>query len=107
MQVYTKILLGMVIDVLLGAAGVPGAGMITLMMVLTTAGIPPSGLALTLGVDRLLDMFRSAVNVTGDLAVAAVLDTREAVHVKLDAQDIRIAAVARAGNEYPQRRAEE
>ena len=61
----------------IGAAGVPGAGMITLMMVLTTAGIPPSGLALILGVDRLLDMFRSAVNVTGDLTVAAVLDAHE------------------------------
>jgi len=61
----------------IGAAGVPGAGMITLMMVLTTAGIPPSGLALILGVDRLLDMFRSSVNVTGDLAVTAVLDAHE------------------------------
>ena len=61
----------------IGAAGVPGAGMITLMMVLTTVGIPPSGLALILGVDRLLDMFRSAVNVTGDLAVATVLDAYE------------------------------
>jgi len=49
-----------------GAAGVPGAGMITLAMVLTAIGVPTEGLALVLGVDRLLDMFRTAVNITGD-----------------------------------------
>ncbi len=60
-----------------GAAGVPGAGMITLAMVLTSAGIPAVGVALILGVDRLLDMFRSAVNVTGDLAVTCVMASSE------------------------------
>ncbi len=49
-----------------GAAGVPGAGMVTLAMVLTQIGVPTEGLALILGLDRLLDMFRSATNVTGD-----------------------------------------
>jgi Na+/H+-dicarboxylate symporter len=49
-----------------GAAGVPGAGMITLAMVLTAVGVPTEGLALILGVDRLLDMFRSATNIVGD-----------------------------------------
>lgn len=61
----------------IGAAGVPGAGMITLALVLTTAGIPELGLALILGIDRLLDMFRTTVNVTGDLAVAALVARRE------------------------------
>lgn len=61
----------------IGAAGVPGAGMITLAMVLTSAGIPTVGVALILGVDRILDMFRTAVNVTGDLAVTAVMATAE------------------------------
>jgi Na+/H+-dicarboxylate symporter len=60
-----------------GAAGVPGAGMITLAMVLTASGIPTVGVALILGVDRLLDMFRSAVNVTGDLAVTTVMAVTE------------------------------
>lgn len=60
-----------------GAAGVPGAGMVTLAMVLTAAGIPQVGLALILGIDRLLDMFRTAVNVTGDLAVAAAMAVGE------------------------------
>ena len=61
----------------IGAAGVPGAGMITLAMVLTAAGIPTVGVALILGVDRLLDMFRTAVNVTGDLAVTSVMAVSE------------------------------
>ena len=61
----------------IGAAGVPGAGMVTLAMVLTTAGIPELGLALILGMDRLLDMFRTTVNVTGDLAVTAVMAVGE------------------------------
>ena len=55
----------------IGAAGVPGAGMITLTMVLTTIGVPLEGLALVLGVDRLLDMFRTTVNVIGDSTVTA------------------------------------
>jgi Na+/H+-dicarboxylate symporter len=61
----------------IGAAGVPGAGMITLAMVLTSAGIPAVGVALILGVDRILDMFPTAVNVTGDLAVTAVMAVTE------------------------------
>ena len=55
-----------------GAAGVPGAGMITLAMVLTTIGVPTQGVALVLGVDRVLDMFRTATNVIGD-STATVL----------------------------------
>ncbi len=61
----------------IGAAGVPGAGMVTLAMVLTASGIPEVGLALILGMDRILDMFRTAVNVTGDLAVTAAIATSE------------------------------
>ena len=61
----------------IGAAGVPGAGMITLALVLTSTGIPTVGLALILGVDRILDMFRTAVNVTGDLAITTVMAKSE------------------------------
>ncbi len=60
-----------------GAAGVPGAGIVTLAMVLTATGIPAVGIALILGMDRLLDMFRTAVNVTGDLAVTAAMAAAE------------------------------
>ena len=66
----------------IGAAGVPGAGMITLAMVLTGAGIPTVGVALILGVDRLLDMFRTAVNVTGDLAVTCAVARSEGEQLK-------------------------
>ncbi len=60
-----------------GAAGVPGVGMITLALVLTSIGIPTVGVALILGVDRILDMFRSAVNVTGDLSAAVMAASTE------------------------------
>jgi len=56
-----------------GAAGVPGAGMITLAMVLTAVGVPTEGIALVLGVDRLLDMFRTATNLTGDSSCTAFM----------------------------------
>ena len=59
-----------------GAAGVPGAGMITLAMVLNTVGVPPTGIGLILGVDRLLDMVRTAVNVVGDLTVTTTMSRR-------------------------------
>ena len=68
----------------IGAAGVPGAGMITLALVLTSTGIPTVGLALILGVDRILDMFRTAVNVTGDLAVTTVIATSEGEELRLN-----------------------
>ena len=68
-----------------GAAGVPGAGMITLALVLTSAGIPTVGLALILGVDRILDMFRTAVNVTGDLAVTTVMARGEGERLAIPA----------------------
>ena len=60
-----------------GAAGVPGAGMVTLAMVLTAVGIPEVGIALILGMDRLLDMFRTAVNVTGDLSTTVTMAVLE------------------------------
>lgn len=54
----------------IGAAGVPGIGFITLAIVLEALGIPLEGLALVLGVERILDMTRTAVNVTGDCAAS-------------------------------------
>ncbi|HEX9693294.1 MAG TPA: dicarboxylate/amino acid:cation symporter [Gemmatimonadales bacterium] len=53
-----------------GAAGVPSAGIITLALVLRQAGVPETGIALILGVDRILDMLRTSVNITGDLSAA-------------------------------------
>lgn len=61
----------------IGTAGVPGVGLITLAMVLTQVGLPVEGIALIIGVDRLLDMLRTAVNVTGDAAVSTVVARSE------------------------------
>ncbi len=57
----------------IGSAGVPGAGMVMLIIVLNSVGIPLEGLALILAVDRPLDMFRTVVNVTGDAMIATLL----------------------------------
>lgn len=56
-----------------GAAGVPGAGIIMLVIVLQTVNVPVEGIALILGVDRILDMCRTAVNITGDAAVSVAV----------------------------------
>jgi proton glutamate symport protein len=57
----------------IGAAGVPGAGIIMLVIVLQAINVPVEGIALILGVDRILDMARTAVNVTGDAAVSVAV----------------------------------
>jgi Na+/H+-dicarboxylate symporter len=57
----------------IGSAAVPGAGMVMLVIVLAQAGIPEAGLALIFAVDRILDMCRTTVNVTGDAAVAMIV----------------------------------
>jgi Na+/H+-dicarboxylate symporter len=61
----------------IGTAGVPGVGLIMLTMVLTQVGLPVEGIMLIIGVDRLLDMLRTAVNVTGDGMVATVVANSE------------------------------
>ena len=60
-----------------GTAGVPGVGMIMLGMVLTQVGLPLEGIAIVMGVDRLLDMLRTSLNVTGDAMVTIVIDKTE------------------------------
>ena len=57
----------------IGTAGVPGVGLIMLAMVLSQVGLPTEGIALILGVDRLLDMVRTVVNVTGDSTVSTIV----------------------------------
>lgn len=61
----------------IGTAGVPGVGLIMLSMVFTQVGLPVEGIGLILGVDRLLDMIRTAVNVTGDAAVSVIVAKSE------------------------------
>ena len=71
----------------IGTAGVPGVGLIMLVVVLQSIGVPPDamsgGLAIIFGVDRLLDMCRTTCNVTGDCAVAAIVG-----HSEVDDQEV-------------------
>ncbi|WP_319783129.1 dicarboxylate/amino acid:cation symporter [Oceanisphaera sp. IT1-181] len=60
-----------------GTAGVPGVGIIMLAMVLNQVGLPVEGIALIIGVDRLLDMIRTAVNITGDSVVTCIVGKSE------------------------------
>ena len=57
----------------IGTAGVPGAGMVLLAMVLQSVGLPVEGIALVAGVDRIFDMGRTAVNITGDASCAIIV----------------------------------
>jgi len=71
----------------IGTAGVPGAGMIMLALVLTSIGLPLDGVALVAGIDRILDMARTSVNVIGDGSAAVVVAaTEDALDVPEEAQ---------------------
>lgn len=61
----------------IGTAGVPGAGLIMLSLVLSSVGLPMEGVAIIAGIDRILDMARTTVNVTGDAAVAVIVAKSE------------------------------
>jgi Na+/H+-dicarboxylate symporter len=61
----------------IGTAGVPGVGLIMLTMVLNQVGLPVEGIMLIIGIDRLLDMMRTAVNIAGDGMVATVVAASE------------------------------
>lgn len=60
-----------------GTAGVPGAGMVMLTMVLQSVGVPVEGIALVAGIDRVFDMGRTTVNITGDAACAVIVSKME------------------------------
>lgn len=62
----------------IGAAGVPGGSLPLMMVVLATVGVPPEGIAIILGVDRILDMSRTVLNVAGDLTAAIFVARSEA-----------------------------
>ncbi len=61
----------------IGTAGVPGAGMVMLAMVLESVGLPVDGIALVAGVDRIFDMGRTTVNITGDASCAVIVSALE------------------------------
>lgn len=76
---FTQIITVMFMAVLvsIGAAGVPGAGLIMLTMVLQSVNLPLEGIALVAAIDRILDMFRTSINVIGDASAAVVVQQQE------------------------------
>lgn len=61
----------------IGTAGVPSVGLVTLAMVLNSVGLPTEGIALVMGIDRILDMIRTAVNITGDAVCTTIVCHQE------------------------------
>jgi len=82
----------------IGTAGVPGVGLIMLAMVLNQVGLPVEGIGLIIGIDRLLDMLRTAVNVVGDGTVATIVAKSE------DDLDMTVFDDPDAGRVVPKRR---
>jgi Na+/H+-dicarboxylate symporter len=80
----------------IGTAGVPSVGIITLTMVLRTVGLPLEGIALILGVDRILDMCRTIVNITGDASAAVIVAATEGT-LRKPARNANHGAGPRAG----------
>lgn len=95
------LIVAMAVGASIGSPATPGVGIVILSMVLGTIGIPPSGIALIMGVDRILDMSRTAINVTGDLVTCALMEkwvggkgTAEEQIAKEDAREERRLAAA-------------
>lgn len=77
----------------IGTAGVPSVGLVTLSMVLSSVGLPTEGIALIMGIDRILDMLRTAVNITGDAVCTTVVAKQQGMMDKdvFDAADVKAA----------------
>jgi Na+/H+-dicarboxylate symporter len=68
------LVVAMAVGASIGSPATPGVGIVILAMVLQSVGVPPSGIALIMGVDRILDMCRTAINVTGDLLTCRLME---------------------------------
>ncbi len=86
---FTIILVGTLASI--GTAGVPGAGLIMLTLVLTQVGLPLEGIAIVAGIDRVLDMARTTINVTGDAMISTIIAKSEG---ELDEEAYNAAPVA-------------
>ena len=74
-QLITVVIVAVVASI--GTAGVPGVGLIMLAMVLNAVDLNPAAIGIILGIDRLLDMTRTSVNITGDAACALIVSNSE------------------------------
>jgi DAACS family dicarboxylate/amino acid:cation (Na+ or H+) symporter len=85
-QQIVVVLLSMLAGI--GTAGVPGGSLPLVVLVLQSVGVPPEGIAIIMGVDRLLDMSRTTVNVCGDVAVAVCVDAIEGKRMENAISDV-------------------
>ncbi len=85
----------------IGAAGVPGGSLPLIMVILAAVGVPPEGIAIILGVDRILDMSRTVVNVAGDLTAAVCIARSEAARAPEPADPGLAPAPAKIGTPAP------
>ncbi|MDZ7825621.1 MAG: cation:dicarboxylase symporter family transporter [Gammaproteobacteria bacterium] len=69
------LVIAMTVGASIGSPATPGVGIVILSMVVVSIGVPAAGVALVMGVDRILDMARTAVNVSGDLAASRLMET--------------------------------
>lgn len=76
-QMATVVIIATIASI--GTAGVPGVGLVMLAMVLTAVGLDPAAIGIIIGIDRLLDMTRTSVNITGDATIALVIDHQQNV----------------------------
>ncbi|WP_213810563.1 dicarboxylate/amino acid:cation symporter [Jeotgalicoccus sp. WY2] len=76
-QMVTVVIIATIASI--GTAGVPGVGLVMLAMVLTAVGLDPAAIGIIIGIDRLLDMTRTAVNISGDATIALVIDHQQNV----------------------------
>lgn len=91
---FVQLLLVMVMAVAasIGTPSIPGVGIVILAMILNSVGIPTTGIALIMGVDRILDMCRTAVNVAGDLVTCTVMDRFIAAKKEPEVSDVEGSA---------------
>ncbi len=85
------LIIAMAVGASIGSPATPGVGIVILASILGTIGVPPAGVALIIGVDRLLDMSRTAVNVAGDLVASIFIDRRVLGPRGQEPEDARIA----------------
>jgi DAACS family dicarboxylate/amino acid:cation (Na+ or H+) symporter len=88
------IVIAMSIVAAVGAAGVPSGGIVTLVIVLGVVGVPVEGIGLILGIDRIVDMCRTVVNVTGDLLASVVITRSERLPLVIPTPDEEAGAAA-------------
>ena len=84
----------------IGAAGIPGAGLVMMAVILNAVGLPLEGVGLILAVDRILDMCRTAVNVWSDSCGAVIIASSEGENITLEVDDLSTGVITSPSNDF-------